>query len=87
MNREEDLRISSALVASEHGMWLKSKIQHLINCKEKEIEGHAYNAENEKLFLHQGIKIGLEIAKDLPEKIRKDSDKVIANYIKKMMGK
>lgn len=85
--REDNLRISSALIASESGLWLKEMINKLIDMKLKEMDGYGFNAEVEKLFLHQGIKIGLEIARDLPEGIRRDSDKVISNTIRRLMGK
>lgn len=84
--REEDLRISSSLVGSEHGRWLKEKINELVLSKQKEEDSYGLSAEVEKLFLHKGIKMGLEMARDLPERIRKDSDKVMANMIKKIMG-
>lgn len=85
--RENDLRISSALIASEHGNWLKGKLNDLIEMKHKELDAYGFAAEVEKMFLHQGIKIGLEIARDLPETVRKDSDKVMSHMIKRIMGK
>lgn len=74
-SREDKLRISNKIVASEEWKMFEHELKDLIDKKQKELEGYLYEANTHKSFLHQGIKIGLEIALGIPVKMQRENQK------------
>lgn len=72
--REDRLRLSNEMLAGEAWKMLESELKTLVDIKEKEIQGYLVEANTHKSFLHEGIKIGLQIAMAMPGKMQKDNE-------------
>lgn len=72
--REDKLRLSNEMLAGEAWKMLESELKTLVDIKEKEIQGYLVEANTHKSFLHEGIKIGLQIAMAMPGKMQKDNE-------------
>lgn len=72
-SREDKLRLSNEMLAGESWKMLKSELETLVATKEKEIQGYLMEANTHKSFLHEGIRLGLQIALALPGKMQKDN--------------
>lgn len=62
------------MLAGEAWKMLESELKTLVDIKEKEIQGYLVEANTHKSFLHEGIKIGLQIAMAMPGKMQKDNE-------------
>lgn len=72
--REDKLRLSNEMLAGEAWKMLENELKTLVDIKEKEIQGYLVEANTHKSFLHEGIKIGLQIAMAMPGKMQKDNE-------------
>lgn len=85
-NREDKLRLINELLNSEGWMLLQTELLDLASKKEKELEGYLYDANTHKSFLHEGIKIGLELAVSLPYKMQKENRKFFERLYDKVVN-
>jgi len=82
--REDKLRISEQLLASEYWEWLKSEYEK--EAKRFETSQHTDPEKDKTLIFRQGIYAGIKLCLELPETVRSGNEKLINRIMSAVMG-
>lgn len=82
-SKEDKLRISSRIVASEDWNFIQDMIDELIAAKEAELTSYVCTGNTKMVFYHNGIKDGYKAIKNLPEILKKEHE----NFFKRVYDK
>ena len=86
ISREDKIRITEQLLATEGWRFIESELAKLIMEKDSQLDSDFGLQNTKRAYLNRGIMMGLRIAMNLPKQINADNHKFFDRLYAKMVG-